>query len=127
VALVLGAAPTSAIAGTDPTTRVFVQALSDLGLGHGHNVVIERRSAQGRPDRMDTLMQEMVNHDVDVIVTLGGPGVRAALRATDRTAIVGLIDNISDTGLVGTWARPGRNFTGISGISLSSPASACNC
>jgi putative ABC transport system substrate-binding protein len=93
---------------------VFVQALRDLGLVNGHNVLIEPRSVEGRPDRMPALMQEMVNLDVDVIVTFGSPGVRAALRATDRIAIVGLIDNISDTGLIDTLAKPGHNFTGIS-------------
>ena len=116
VALVLGAARLSQMAGNDPadsTTRVFVHTLRDLGLVDGRNVAIERRSTEGRPDRMPALMREMVKLDVAVIVTFGSPGVRAALDATDRVPIVGVVDNVIETGFIDTLARPGRNLTGV--------------
>jgi len=46
-------------------------------------------------------------------VTFGGPGVRAAQSATDRIAIVAVVDGVLDTGTVESLRRPGRNLTGI--------------
>ena len=77
-------------------------------------VIIERRSAEGRPDRFPALMQQVVELDVDVIVTFGRPGVTADLRATQRIPIVGIVDNVLDAGLADSLARPGRNLTGVS-------------
>lgn len=87
--------PGAEIVGADPIypyARIFVRTLRDLGLVDGRNIVIERRSAEGRPERVPALMQEVVDRRVDVIVTAGA-NVRVAQRATDRIAIVGLVDN----------------------------------
>lgn len=97
----------------DLYVRAFVHGLRDLGLVDGRNIVLERRSTEGRIDRLPMLMQEMVGLGVDVIVTVGGPAVWAAHRATDRIAIVGLVDEILDMGLIDSLARPGHNLTGI--------------
>jgi putative ABC transport system substrate-binding protein len=97
----------------DPYVRAFVHGLRDMGLVDGNNILVERRSTEGRIDRLPVLMQEMVALGVDVIVTVGGPAVWAAHRATDRIAIVGLVDEVMDTGLIDSLARPGRNLTGI--------------
>jgi putative ABC transport system substrate-binding protein len=104
------------MAGPDPAhprPRAFVQALRDLGLVDGRNIIIERRSAEGRIDRLDAIMQEMVGLGVDVIMTTGGPGVKAAQRATERIPIVAVIDNALSSGFIDSMARPGGNFTGI--------------
>jgi len=116
VALVFGGTPLAEMAGSDPASapaRGFVHGLRDLGLVEGRNIIIERRSAEGRPERLDALMKEVVQLGVDVIVTGGDRGVRAASRATDTIAIVGVVDEVLDTGLVESLARPGRNLTGI--------------
>ena len=116
VALVFGAIPVAEMAGADPVhayARAFVHGLRDLGLVEGRDIVIERRSAEGRGrERLDALMQEVVGLGVDVIVTTG-PGAEAAQRATDRIPIVGLVSNVLDAGLVDSLSRPGRNLTGI--------------
>src|SRR5262249_16158007 len=117
VALVFGAIPVAEMAGVDPTNpraRAFVHGLRDLGLVEGRNIIIERRSAESRgPERMAALMQEVVGLGVDVIVTTGGPGARAAQGATNRIPIIGVVDNALETGLIASMSRPGRNFTGI--------------
>ena len=73
VALVFGVVPLAEMAGVDPPhpfARAFVHALRDVGLVEGRNIVIERRSAEGRGiERMTALIQEVVSLDVDVIVT----------------------------------------------------------
>ena len=65
--------------------------MRELGLIDGRNIIIERRSAEREPE-LAAVMEELVALDVDVIVT-GGPGVRAAQRATDRIPIVALVDD----------------------------------
>lgn len=97
----------------DPFVRAFVHGLRDLGLVDGRNIIIERRSTEGRVDRVPALMQEMLKLKVDVIVTVGGPSVWAAHRATNRTPIIGLVDDILDMGVIDSLARPGHNLTGI--------------
>jgi putative ABC transport system substrate-binding protein len=116
IALVFGGTPLAEMAGGDPTSlaaRGLVHGLRDLGLVEGRNIIIERRSAEGRPERLDALMKEVVLLGVNVIVTGGDRGVRAASRATDTIAIVGVVDEVLDTGLIESLARPGRNLTGI--------------
>lgn len=101
----------------DPFVRAFIHGLRDLGLVDGRNLVVFRRSTEGRIGRLPGLMQELVGLGVDVIVAVGGPAVWAAHRATeralDRIAIVGVVDEVLDTGLVDSLGRPGRNLTGI--------------
>lgn len=97
----------------DENVRAFVHGLRDLGLVDGRDIVVERHSIQGRIDRVAAVMQELVKRGVDVIVTEGGPAVWAAHRATDRIAIVGVVDEVLDMGIIDSLARPGHNFTGI--------------
>lgn len=102
--------------GPDPVdegVRAFVHGLRDLGLVDGRDIVVERHSIQGRIHRVPAVMQELVKRGVDVIVTEGGPAVWAAHRATDRIAIVGVVDEVLDMGIIDSLARPGHNFTGI--------------
>jgi putative ABC transport system substrate-binding protein len=115
VALVYGTSRAE-ITGTDPAdprTRAFVHGLRDIGLIDGRNIVVERRSVDGQPERLPALMREVVDAGVDVIVTFGGPGVRAATQATNRIPIVAFVDNPLDTGVVDSLARPGHNVTGV--------------
>src|SRR5205823_1997624 len=53
----------------NPIARAFVHGLRDLGRVEGRNVIIERRSAEVRVERIPVLMRELVASKVDVIVT----------------------------------------------------------
>jgi putative ABC transport system substrate-binding protein len=115
VALVFGSVPAKEMTGADPVhpyAGAFVRGLRDLGLVDGRDIVLVRLSSEGYPDRLPGLMEDVVRQSVDVIVTTG-PGVRAAARATDRIAIVGVVGNALDTGAIESFARPGGNVTGI--------------
>ena len=46
------------------------QGLRDLGYVDGKNIMIERRYAEGRLDRMPALVNELVQQKVDVIVAV---------------------------------------------------------
>ena len=115
VALVFNSVSVVEMAGPDPVdgfARSFVHALRDLGYVEGRNIVIERRSAEGRPERMPALMKELIALEVDVIVA-AGPAAIAAQRATETIPIVALIDEPDGIGLAASLARPGGNVTGV--------------
>ena len=83
----------------------------------GKNIVIEWRSAEGKPDRLPALATELVHLKVDVIVTAGPLVTRAAKEATVTIPIVMAQDpDPVGNGFVASLARPGGNITGLSRI-----------
>jgi len=94
--------------------EAFRQALRDLGYVDGHNLRIEYRFAEGKLDRLVGFAAELVRLNVDVMITGGTPGTRAAQRAT-RTIplIMTVVGDPIEAGLVASLAKPGRNVTGL--------------
>jgi putative ABC transport system substrate-binding protein len=91
----------------------FRRGLSDLGYVEGRDVTIEYRWAEGKYDRLPELAAELVRLPVDLIVTHGTPGSRAAKLATSTIPIVMAVSGDAvATGLVASIARPGGNVTG---------------
>lgn len=87
--------------------------LRDLGYAEGKNFVIEFRWADGKYDRLAGLAAELVGLKVDIIVTAGTPGTRAAKQATATIPIVMAVSGDAvATGLITSLARPGGNITG---------------
>jgi len=93
----------------------FVGRLSELGWADGHNVIIEYRWAEGRPDRYAEIAKEFAALKVDLIVTWGSAPVIAAKQATIIIPIVFAVqmDPVS-AGVVASLSRPGGNITGLS-------------
>lgn len=94
--------------------EAFRQGLRDLGWIEGQNVVIEYRWAEGRFDRLPSLMEELVRLKVDLIVAPTSIYTGAAKRATSTIPIVFMshADPIG-SGHVASLARPGANATGL--------------
>lgn len=90
------------------------EELSKAGYVEGRNVLIDARSAQGRPDLLPILAAELVAAKVDVIVALLTPSAQAAQQATRDIPIVVLTANAVETGIIASLVRPGANITGIS-------------
>ena len=102
-------------AGNGPQLDAFRGGLKDLGYVEGRNVVFEFRFAEGMDERLPQLAAELVREKVDILVTTGGSGVRAAHRATTTVPIVIAslgMDPIS-AGFAKSLARPGGNVTGV--------------
>jgi putative tryptophan/tyrosine transport system substrate-binding protein len=96
----------------------FRQGLSELGYLEGKTIIIEWRSADGKPDRMPTLAAELVQLKVSVIVTAGTGATRPAKEATSTIPIVmAQDDDPVANGFVASLARPGGNITGLSNLS----------
>jgi putative ABC transport system substrate-binding protein len=98
-----------------PYVEALRQRVRDLGHIDGKNIVIEYRGAEGKPDRYPSLMNELVQLKVDVLVAPTLPAILAARQATKTIPIV-MVTNTEPVaaGLIDSLARPGGNITGLS-------------
>jgi ABC-type uncharacterized transport system substrate-binding protein len=110
----VGVLETTPIALNAPNLNAFRLGLKELGYVEGRNLVIEYRSADGRPERFPALATELVRSKVDLILTRGTPAVIAAKNATPTIPIVtaASADPVA-TKIVTSLARPGANVTGL--------------
>jgi ABC-type uncharacterized transport system substrate-binding protein len=98
----------------DRQTGALRQGLRDLGYEEGRNLVIEYRWAERKLDRLPALAAELVALKVDIIVTHGSPGSRAAKQATNTIPIViAVVGDPVGSGVVASLSRPGGNVTGL--------------
>ena len=98
-----------------PNVEAFRQGLKDLGYVEGKNILIDFRYAEGKRDRVPSLVAELVHAKVDVLISGDDPAIRVAKQTTKTIPIVMVInqDPVA-TGIVDSLARPGGNITGIS-------------
>jgi len=97
-----------------PQLEAFTLRLRDLGYVEGKNVLIERRYAEGRLDRMSPFVHEFVQQKVDIIIGVNNVVIRAAKEATKTIPIV-MISSVDPVaaGYVESFAHPGGNITGL--------------
>jgi putative ABC transport system substrate-binding protein len=95
-------------------TKVFRQALQDLGYFEGENILFEQRYTEGDRDRVPGIVAELMRLKVDILFSTQAIVIRAAKQATKTLPIVMAItpDPVA-TGLVESLARPGGNVTGV--------------
>src|SRR5499425_969403 len=67
-------------ASPDARFEVFRQGLRDLGYIEGKNILLEVRYAEGRQDPIPSLVADLVELKVDVLLLTTLPGIRAARR-----------------------------------------------
>ena len=95
-------------------TGALRQGLRELGYEEGRNAAFEYRWAERKLDRLPVLADELVALKVDIIVTHGTPGSRAAKQVTATIPIViAVIGDPIGNGLVASLSRPGGNITGL--------------
>ena len=99
-------------AATDaPFQKAFREGLRELGYVEGKNVRFIVRYANGDPERLRTLIQELIALRVDVL----WGDAPALQKATSTIPIVSaMMGDPVRTGLVASLARPGGNVTGLS-------------
>jgi ABC-type uncharacterized transport system substrate-binding protein len=95
------------------TLRVKLQ---ELGYVEGRNISFVYRAAEDF-DQLQAHAREMVRLNMDVIVTAGPQGVRAARSASATLPIVmGNVGDAVSQGFVTSLAKPGGNVTGLSSL-----------
>ncbi len=98
----------------NPGPHQLRAALAKHGLIDGKDIRIDMRLAEGKLDRLPDLAAALVRDGASVILTLGEAAGRAAQAATETVPIVCAGDDLVDSGLAASLAKPGRNITGVS-------------
>jgi len=110
--------PGDPLSGPSPRFEALRRGLRERGWVEGQNIAIEWRFAEGIPERLPALAEELVRLKVDVILTIDTPATQAARSVTRTVPIVfNGIASTTATRLVASLARPGGNFTGITTMS----------
>ncbi len=102
--------------GMPTVADAFFQGLRDLGWIEGQNLIIERRIAEERGERLPALAAELIHLKVDVIFAAGGPASLNAARDATKTIPIVMVASSRDpigAGLIKSYARPGGNITGL--------------
>ena len=110
--LFLGAQP------PEPQKMTPWPTLRELGYVEATNLVVERRFAAGRRERLGAFASELIALKPDLILTQGGQSAEAISKSTHDipVVIIGAGDPIG-TGLVEGLSRPGGNVTGVTEVS----------
>jgi putative ABC transport system substrate-binding protein len=109
----------------DPHWIAFFLRLAELGLVEGRNLVIERRTAENRFERLPALAAELARLKCDVF--FGGAteaALAALIAASADTPIVTVAVDFDPvaTGDVASLARPGGRVTGVTAMQSTMPA-----
>jgi len=92
----------------------LLEAMRTLNYVEGQNLVVKLGIAEGRPERLPGLVAELIQANVDVIVTTSTQETQAAKKATSIIPIVMTVaPDPVEQGLVTSLARPGGNVTGL--------------
>jgi len=113
VGLIASAPPTPAM------LNAFRDGMRERGYIEGQNLSVAVRWPQGSFDQDPSVVTELVNSNVDVIVAWATPTVIAVRRATSTIPIVmvGVGDPVG-SGFIASLARPGGNITGLTNIAV---------
>ena len=104
----------SADPSTEPQLAAFRRGMRDLGYIEGKNIQVEYRYFEGTLDQVPSVVSELVQLKVDVLVVGFLPAIYAAKQATKTIPIVMVttVDPVAN-GIVDSLARPGGNITGL--------------
>ncbi len=103
----------------------LLQGARERGYSIGQTVVLELRGGEGRVEQLDALAADLVQRNVDMLLTDGTLATQAAQRATRTIPIVMIRVGDPIAGhLIASLARPGGNITGVAATGPESAAKA---
>lgn len=100
-------------AGFQHLVAAFKRGLNEVGFVEGQNVAIEYRWADGHPDQLPTLVDELVRLHVAVIVATGGAHAEAKITNAGIPVVASFGGDPIRLGYVASLNRPGGNVTGM--------------
>jgi len=105
--------------GPTPNTVGLRDGLLELGYRENEQFVLGVRFTQGDLTALPAAARELVQYGVDIIVTSEDSPAKAAQMATTRIPIVfSVLGDPVGLGLIQSFARPGGNITGVTGLYL---------
>jgi putative ABC transport system substrate-binding protein len=104
-------------AGPSPYLDSLRTGLRELGWVEGRNMKIVAFWATGRED-MEGVAREVLASDPDVVVTQELMAIAMLNLQSAKPVVFGFSGDPVDGKLVQSWARPGRNFTGMSYLAI---------
>jgi len=125
VGFIHGSAP---IAQYNAYIAAFLDGLKEEGFDNKQNISVEYRWAEGKYERVPTLVAELLAPMPKIMVAYGPPNlVRAAIDAMPREMpmVFGTGGDPVASGIVASLARPGGNATDVANPRSTSSASSC--
>jgi putative ABC transport system substrate-binding protein len=96
--------------------RAFFDELRRLGYIEGHNLLIERYSAEGHFENFAALARSVVNRNPDLVYTVSELMGKSLEQETSTIPIVLVTGDPVVEGIVPSMARPGGNITGVTTV-----------
>ena len=93
--------------------KIYFEELNRLGYIEGQNLIVERYSALGQPDRIGGLARQIAASHPDVILPMSGVFIKEMMALTTSIPMVGPSSDPVAYGVSSSLARPDRNFTGV--------------
>lgn len=91
----------------------IISELNKLGMGDKVEIILQ--NANGDMNLLQSIMQNLISEDVDMIVAIATPAAQAALSSTSDIPIVfAAVSNPVEAGLVKDPKNPEGNVTGVS-------------
>ena len=99
----------------DSSREGFIEGLKENGFEEGKNLKIEYQNSQSDMSIAQTISEQFVTSDVDMIFAIATPTLQAAYNSTKDIPIVftAVTDPI-DAGVAKSWESSGTNVTGTS-------------
>jgi len=104
------------------TLQGLRHGLREFGYVEGRDYVLEERYADSQPERLPSIVAELVGLPVSMILSPGVPVTQAVTKGTASIPVLATVPDLVASGFVESLARPGGNVTGISlqaGVALS--------
>lgn len=97
----------------DLSNQGLIDGLADNGFVEGENVVYDQQNAQGDQSNLQSIAQQFLSEEVDIILSIATPSTQVMAAATEDIPIVGTaITSFEQAGLVESDEAPGTNVTG---------------
>ena len=97
----------------DLANEGLIAGLKDAGFEEGVNVEYDQQNGQGDQSNLQSIAQQFLANEVDMILSIATPSTQVMANATEEIPIVGTaITSFVSAGLVDSDEHPGRNVTG---------------
>ena len=97
----------------DQANQGMIDGLKAGGYEEGKNLEINQQNAQGDQSNLQSIAQQFLSDEVDMILSIATPSTQVMAAATEEIPIVGTaITSFEQAGLVNSDEEPGTNVTG---------------